>query len=147
MPHLNFARQPDGWMLSVMIGVNGQRLAALAASGQPMPRPHLVRAVIDTGSDVTAIDPAVLSRLGLPSFQQHSTQTIAGQIPVDLYRVSLSIPPVGQQLTNPMLVQDQLIVMGLPTMLPGIDVLLGLDVTDQALLLLDGPRGEGTIAD
>jgi hypothetical protein len=133
-------------MLPVMIGVNGSRVAALTASGQAMPRPQLARAVIDTGSDITAIDPGVIARLGVPPFRQHNTQTVAGQVSVDLYEVSLSLPPAGR-VTIPLLVQDNLIVMGLPNFLPGIDVLLGLDVTDQGLLILDGPRGEGTIAD
>ena len=37
--------------------------------------------------------------------------------------------------------------MGLPTPLAGIDVLLGRDVADQLLFILDGPRQEFTIAD
>jgi hypothetical protein len=46
-----------------------------------------------------------------------------------------------------LLVLDQLLVMALPTSLPGIDALLGLDVLDHLLLIADGSRGEITIAD
>jgi hypothetical protein len=59
--------------------------------------------------------------------------------------VSLSIPSAAQ--TGPLLVLDRLLVMGLPTPLAGIDVLLGRDVADQLLFILDGPRQEFTIAD
>jgi hypothetical protein len=37
--------------------------------------------------------------------------------------------------------------MALPTLLPGVDALLGLDVLDHLLLIVDGPRGEITISD
>jgi hypothetical protein len=37
--------------------------------------------------------------------------------------------------------------MQLPTPLTGIDSLLGLDVVDRLLLILDGPRREMTVAD
>jgi hypothetical protein len=146
MPHLNFSRQPQGWLLAVTIGVTGQEAASLVASGQPVPRSQVVRAAIDTGTDVSAVDPAVLGRLGLAAFQQTSTQTVAGSVHVDLHRVSLSITPAGR-LTSALLVQDQLVVIALPTLIPGIEVLLGRDVIDQSLLVLNGPLGEGTIAD
>ena len=60
----------------------------------------------------------------------------------------MSLERTGAPQTVPLLVLDQLLVMELPTSLPtGIDALLGRDVSDQLLLILDGPRQELTMAD
>jgi hypothetical protein len=125
-----------------MVGVKGQTAASLIAAGQPVPRPLLIRALIDTGTDITAIAASVLTQLGLSPVQQHTTQTVSGPVSVQLFEVSLSLPPA-----SPLLVLDRLLVMQLPTPLTGIDSLLGLDVVDRLLLILDGPRREMTVAD
>lgn len=146
MPHLTLAGHPDGWVLPVVIGVNGQTTAALVAAGRPVPPPRTIRALLDTGTDITGLAAPVLSRLGLGPVRQHTTQTISGPLSIQVFEVSLSVPPVPPQ-RGPLLVLDQLLVMGLPTPPPGIDALLGRDVSNQLLLILDGPRQEFTIAD
>jgi hypothetical protein len=129
-----------------MVGVDGPTTASLAAAGQPVPSPQLIRALIDTGTDATGIDAQVLSRLHLTPFQQSSTQTLAGRLRVSLFQVSLSIPQTARA-APPLSVLDQLIVMALPSPPPGIDALLGLDVLDRLLLIFDGPNGELIVAD
>ncbi len=146
MPHLTLPRQPEGWVVPVVIGVNGQTTAALVAAGRPVPPPQSIRALLDTGTDITGLAAYVLSRLGLGPIRQHSTQTVSGPLSIQVFEVSLSVPVAPQ--TVPLLVLDQLLVMELPTSLPtGIDALLGRDVSDQLLLILDGPRQELTMAD
>ena len=146
MPHLTLPRQPEGWILPVVVGVNGQTTTALVAAGQSVPPPQTIRALLDTGTDITGLAAYVLSRLGLGLIRQHSTQTVSGPLSIQVFEVSLSVPAAPQ--TVPLLVLDQLLVMELPTSLPtGIDALLGRDVSDQLLLILDGPRQELTMAD
>jgi hypothetical protein len=129
-----------------MVGVKGKTTASLLAAGQTVPPPQFLRALIDTGTDISAIAPPVLSQLRLGSFQQHTTQTLSGPVSIQLFEISLTIPQTARS-APPLLVLDQLIVMALPTLLPGVDALLGLDVLDHLLLIVDGPRGEITISD
>jgi hypothetical protein len=129
-----------------MVGVNGQTTASLAATAQAIPRPQLVRGLLDSGTDITGVSGSVLAALQLQSIRQQTTQSLAGTIPVHLYEVSLTIPHTSQGIP-PLLVLDQLLVMGLPASLSGVDVLVGLDVLDQLLMIIDGPRATLTIAD
>lgn len=146
MPHLSFSRQREGWILPLLVGVNGRTTATLMTAGQVVPPPQHLRALIDTGTDITGIAAAVLSRLQLGSVQQYTTQTLSGPVSIQLFEVSLTIPRTGQ-LPGLSPVLDQLIVMALPTPLPNIDALVGLDVLDHLLLIFDGPRGEFTVSD
>jgi hypothetical protein len=143
---MTLARQPDGWVLPVVVGVNGKTTADLVAAGQAVPPPQSVLALLDTGNDITGVAPAVLSQLGLIALRSYRTDTLAGQVSVDLFEVSLIVSQPGLPRA-PLLVLDRLIVMALPVPVSGGDVLLGRDVTDQLLLLLDGPRKEMTVAD
>jgi hypothetical protein len=122
-------------------------MARLIAAGQPVPAPIRLRGLIDTGCDVTSVPPHVAQRLGLTVHSQRSTQTPAGPLSVNLYEASLSIPRVGQ-LQAPLLVLDQIVILELPhPPTATIDVLVGLDVVLQLLLVVDGPRGHFTLAD
>ncbi len=100
MPHGTLNVTSDGLVVPIMVGVTGQQTAQLLAAGQPVPAPVLMRGIIDTGSDVTAIAAHVLSRFNLPIAASHSTQTVAGAHRVDLFDVSLSIPRIAT-LTAP----------------------------------------------
>ncbi len=146
MPHLTLARCPDGWVVPVVVGVNGQTTAALISAGRSVPPPRSILALLDTGTDITGVAAPILSRLGLGPIRQHSTQTVSGPLSIQLFEVSLSLPTAAPPRV-PLLVVDQLLVMGLTAPPPGIDALLGRDVSDQLLLILDGPRQELTIAD
>jgi hypothetical protein len=91
MPHLSLTRQKEGWVLPLMIGVNGRTTASLVAAGQSVPPPQLIRALIDTGTDISGVSASVLSQLRLGSVQQHTTQTLAGSVSIQLFEVSLTI--------------------------------------------------------
>ncbi len=146
MPHLTLSRAQEGWVTPLTVGVNGATTASLVAAGQPVPPPQTIRAQLDTGTNITGLSAAVLSLLGLRPLARHTTQTLSGSVPIELFEISLSIPHTGRP-SGPPLVLDQLIVMALPTALAGIDALIGQDVSDQLLLILDGPPGELTVCD
>src|SRR5579884_3075267 len=107
MPHLSISRAPEGWILPLTVGVKGATTALLAAAGQPIPPPQLIRGLIDTGTDVTGISPAVLARLQLGPIRHHSTQALSGQVAVRLYEISLTIPGTGPP-ARPLMVLDRL---------------------------------------
>src|SRR5690242_8880414 len=135
MPHLSVSRQKEGWVLPVMVGVKGQTTASLMAAGQSVPPPQLIRALIDTGTDISGVSQRVLSQLQLGSIQQHTTQSLSGPVSIQLFEISLTILQTTQ-VTPPLLVLDRLIVMALPTLLAGVDALLGLDVLDHLLMII-----------
>jgi hypothetical protein len=138
MPHFSFPLSPDGLIVQAVFGLNGRDTATLVRTGQPIPRPVQVRALLDNGTDATAIAPHVFQRLGLTSRVSGSTQTAAGPVQVNVYRVSLTIAgPAG--ITGPVLALPELLASELAAALPNIDALIGMDVLRQCLLVLDGP--------
>ena len=146
MPHLTLSISPDGFALTVLVGLNGQDSTDLINAGQAVPAPVTVRAVIDSGTDLTCVASRVAQRLGLVAKGQVKTQTVGGPLYAKLYEVSLSIPRPGN-LPGLVLVLEQLHVMEMVQQIPDFEVLIGKDVLLQCLLIIDGPRGEFTIAE
>jgi hypothetical protein len=146
MPHVTLTITADGLALPVMVGLTGKAVADQLSAGHPVSRPVLLSGVIDTATDITVVSARVLNQLGLISVAQSTTRGVGGSHPVDLFLVSLSIPPVGS-LTQPLFAVDSLLVMGWSSPPPNIDVLIGLDVLLQLLTVLDGPRKMYTLAD
>ena len=127
-----------------MISLNHQALTALISAGQPPPAPVWAIGIIDTGSSVTCVAAGVVHKLGISAVAQTSTQTAAGSIPVQLFDVSLSIPPAGN-LPGTMLTRSNLRVMELIDPIPDVEVLIGLDILLDCRLLLDGPGRQFTL--
>jgi hypothetical protein len=135
----------DGLALDVLIGLKGADMAALVAAGKPVPAPALVRALIDTGTDMTCCAKWIIQRFGLAPMLQHTTQGISGSAAVRLFEVSFSIPG-GIAASGPLLVLPQLVVMELPQPLSNVEVLIGLDVLLQCGLHVDGPGGQFSLS-
>lgn len=56
----------DGAVVPVRIGIAAADVQALRAAGRPIPQPVETTALIDTGAEITCLDPSVLARLALP---------------------------------------------------------------------------------
>jgi hypothetical protein len=139
MPKLTFPIHVDELICDVLIGLDGRTTTALAKAGQLVLPPIRCRGLIDTGTDITSVASGVLRRLSLntPALQM-TTQTVSGPASVDLFEVSVNVFDLGNP-AGPMFVLPTLRVMELPTTLPNLDVLIGLDVLLTTRLLLDGP--------
>jgi hypothetical protein len=146
MPHLTFGKSKDGYALTVMIGLNGADTTQLMKKGKPVPPPLSVRAILDTGTDITCMATRVLQHFGLVSISDATTLTMGGPVSAKLFEVSLSIPK-SSGLTGPLLVLEQLVVMEWGLVDPDIEALIGKDVLSQCLLIIDGPRKEFTLSD
>jgi hypothetical protein len=144
MPHLSFPITADGLSVTALIGLIKSDTQAALSARKTLPPPVWVRALIDTGCDVTALAPDVFRQLGLLPFHSAATQTASGSARVQLYQVSLSIPalggPVGLMLTVPDLVVSELTVT-----LANADALIGLDVVRQCLMVICGPGKQFTV--
>ncbi len=91
MPYLNYTTSPDGPILEAVIGVDGASTVDLLQADAPVPLPIRARSLLDRGSDLTAVDPHILQALGAVLLRAASTVTAAGPVPVNLFKMSLSI--------------------------------------------------------
>jgi hypothetical protein len=137
MPQLSFDLDADGMVVLAAIGLSDPQSATMARSKQPIPPPIRVRALLDSGTDRTAVAPHVFQRLGLAPLIYATAQTAGGAFQVNLYRVGLTIfGPSGD--AGPVLALPDLLVSELTVAL-SFDALIGLDVLRECLLVLDGP--------
>jgi hypothetical protein len=144
MPHFTFPITKDGCTLDVQIGLGAVEMRAAQAAGQPLLAPLGVRAVLDTGSDKTAVAVRLLQQLGTTPVGRARTHTATGRVRVRLYEVSLSVPnPTGAR--TPMLVRPQWRVPEFLHPPPDIAVLIGMDLVRECLWILDGPGGIFTL--
>ena len=144
MEQLLFPLSPDGPTLEVVIGLDGDAMTALQTASQPIPMPVRVRGMLDTACNVTAIAPWIFQHFGIPSRQHSVTQTAGGSHPVSLYFVSLTIPGIVRG--GPMFVQTKLEVINRAKPIPDLDVLVGMDVMNECVTLIDGPGRQFTIS-
>lgn len=139
MARLTFPVQSDGLICDVLIGLDGKATAAKAASGQPILAPVLCRGMVDTGTDVTCVAPAVLRKLALTvPVGKARTGSTTGSAPVDLFEASVNVLDLRNP-SGPKLLLPDVLVMELPNPLMNLDVLIDLDVLLTARLFLDGP--------
>jgi hypothetical protein len=144
MPRLTFPIDPDGLILRAMLGPEQKIVQSLQAQGQPLPPWLHARALLDTGTTITAVAPRLLTALGVARGPTVSTQTAAGSATVSLYAISFSIydpaAPAGTNLTR-----DTWEVTDMPQNLPDIDVLFGMDLVREIILTADGPAQTFTL--
>jgi hypothetical protein len=138
MPKLVFPVLPDGLLVDVLIGVDGDTTVAQLTSGQPITVPVRARGEIDTGSNVTAVSSSILQRLGIPIQDQATTLTASGNLLVRMAKASIGIRDFRDP-ASPELVEPTLTVMELTAQLPGVEVLIGLDFLLGCTFVLEGP--------
>jgi hypothetical protein len=94
MPVLTTQLDPEGPVVTLLIGVSMPRAAALQAANQPVPPPVQVRGLIDTGASGTCVVAAALQSLALVSTGTASMVTPSTgptPVPCSQYDVSLTI--------------------------------------------------------
>jgi hypothetical protein len=134
----------DGYAVDIMIGLRAIDIAALLAAGQPIPPPLRARALLDTGSDRTAVALKLLQHLGIVSLGWVETHTAGGVMQVDLYPVSLSVPSPAEVI-DAALAKPEWVVTEFLHAPPDVDALIGLDLAEKWLLILDGPGQRFTL--
>jgi hypothetical protein len=138
MPQYTYSMTAGEPTLPVLIGISSKDAKDMVASGQHMPRPIWGTGYLDTGTSVTCVVPAVLQQLGIRATGKAGSRTVGGQVSVSLFEISLSIPAPGL-IHGPMLTREDLLVMELPHPIPGLEVLIGLDILLECKFTLDGP--------
>jgi hypothetical protein len=135
---------PAGCELGVIVGVSRQRADALRSAGRPIPDLQLVRMIIDTGATASAIDEKVVKHLGLSptGITQILTPSTKGvSVACANYDVFLAIDHAKYPLVHTTLPMIASNFSG-----QNIQGLIGCDVLQQCLFILDGAAGNFTLA-
>jgi hypothetical protein len=141
MPSVTGALTPDGAVIPILLGLSASSVQALRTALRPVPSPAGVRALIDTGAELTCVDTALIQTLGLTlggttlaNLPAHGGLTVSA-----LHDASLTIVhPSGKARAN--LVVLDLAVLSLPLAPLGYQALLGRDLLARCRFLYDGPR-------
>jgi hypothetical protein len=149
MDTMSRAIRPEGPILDVFVGLAAHDVRALRHAGRPIPAPVSARALIDTGADVTCIDPGVLNHVivaGTPPgrFVLTNIPAAGGLTVAPEFAVSLTVThPSGDPKAN-------LVLRALPVLqqdLNSVDfqVLIGRDVLTRCLFVYDGTGRQFTL--
>jgi hypothetical protein len=101
--------------------------------------------LLDTATDITILTPNLVAQLGLVYLGEKDTETSIGSAKVKLYQGSLSIPNPGSS-SGPLLTRSPLLVMESLMAFTSFDVVVGLDILTECLLIFDGPGKQFTLA-
>lgn len=141
MPSLTGAwSEFDGATVAVRVGVSRQELVRLRTARRPIPHPADLTALIDTGAQMTCIDPAATRRLGLALYGVTPVNVPAagGLTGAVQYAASLTVVHPSGNSADDFVVPDlPLTEVNLSVL--GYDILIGRDVLVLCALHLDGP--------
>jgi hypothetical protein len=140
----------DGPLVPVEVTLPWANLQALRAAASPVPAPVTIQALIDTGADVTVLDPAVLAPLIAAGLQPSrfvfvNSPAVGGMAPTTEYFVGLTVAPVAGQPRSGLVLRNHPVVERAVGTL-GYQALIGRDVLDQCVLVYDGPGRRVTVA-
>jgi len=126
-------------MIDAVVGVSFARRDALIAAGQTVPAAIRIRGLLDTGASGTAVDPSVLTALGLTptgTALVSTPTTGAAPLTVNQYDVGLLIPgPTGGA---PLLSQTLPVVASELLTAQGFHALIGRDILSQCVFVYNG---------
>lgn len=138
MAHFTLQVEPRGPIIAALVGVSVPRRAALLAANQPVPDVIPIRALLDTGASNTAIDPIVLSALGLtPTGSTLVNTPTTGATPqaADLYDVAFIIPAGN---AAPLFSQTLAVFSSELHATQGFHALIGRDILSQCVFVYNG---------
>jgi hypothetical protein len=142
--------EPEGALVDALIGLAAADVQALWTAGRAVPVPISVRALIDSGAEVTCVDPSVVAPLTAAGLQPGryilTNMPAAGGLMAALeYTVSLElIHPSRAARANLHLRSHAAMELALRHL--GYQVLVGRDVLGRCLLVYDGPGKRFTLA-
>ena len=144
MPHFSAMIGSDGPVIELTVAVGETWQWRLAARGLSVPSPTVVRALVDTGSDLSVVHPQVLLQLGVQatgSIRIRRPGVGSGFRPAPLYDVQLAIGDVGLGVGR-IATRVVSVVPSTPTVL----ALIGRDVLKRCTFFYNGPRAEISIS-
>ncbi|MFI5454375.1 MAG: aspartyl protease family protein [Isosphaerales bacterium] len=144
MPHFTVMIGADRPVIDLGVAVGRSWQRRLATQGAVVPPATTVRALIDTGSDLSVVHPQILHQLGVQatgSIRIRRPGAVGGFRPASLSDVQLSIGG----LSPGTLWVSTLVVSVAPSTLT-VFALVGRDVLEHCTLFYNGPRRELTLS-
>jgi hypothetical protein len=144
VPHFTVMIGSDGPTIDLAVAVGRARQRWLATRGIPVPSPTTVRALIDTGSDLSVVNPQALQQLGVQAtgsvrIRRPGTEGVFRL--AAMFDIQLSIGGV-----SPGTSWISTRVVGVAPSTPTVLALIGRDVLEQCTLFYNGLRGELTLS-
>jgi hypothetical protein len=143
MPHFNIKISSDGPVIDLAVAIGRTWAERLAARAVPIPSPRVVRALIDTGADLSAVHPEILGQLG-----GQATGSVRIRRPgtrnfrfAPISDVELAIGGAGP---NALWIPTQ--VVGVAPSTPTVLALIGRDLLRHCTMFYNGPRDELTLS-
>jgi hypothetical protein len=130
----------DGCVVRVRIGLTDDEVHSRRMAKQPIPQPILLDAILDTGADLSCVDPAALRPFALPTSGLMPTYSpgLGGLALSSQYTVNFAIlDPSGAAGTE--LILADWIVTELDLSLLGHQALIGRDVLSRCVFTFNGP--------
>jgi hypothetical protein len=130
MPTVSDAVGRDGPLVRVELGISTASRRRLRTAKSPIPQSLTLTALIDTGAEITCIDPRIVGRLSLQpggSYAPINAPGLGGLVFPDSYDIDLTVLHPSGIPADHMVVSD-LEVADVSLNVFRIDVLLGRDV-------------------
>lgn len=121
------------------------RIKMLTDTGQPVPDPQTINALIDTGASISGVDPTILSALGFsPTGEAEIFSTTASGVAVPTYDVCIGIYATRQGDVH--FLSDTIQVTATNLASRGFQALIGTDILCKCILHYNGADGHFTLA-
>lgn len=138
MPHFTLQFQAGGPQINLLVAVSSPREQALQQANLPVPQPVSVRALIDTGASISAIDSDIVQSLGLQPTGTtliHTPSTGATPHQTSTYDVRIVIFGfvAAHSFTLPAVAVTESALKAF-----GFQVLIGRDILSHCLFVYDG---------
>lgn len=124
----------DGALVNVQIAVPAAYAKQLTDSGQPVPPPQVVKAMIDSGASISTVSDSVAAAAGLQQVGSVPIGGVGGTSTRPIFSASFGIPDYNVTL-------DPIEIAGVSLPVGGFEVLLGRDVLRSLEFDYTGPHG------
>ncbi|HXT57050.1 MAG TPA: aspartyl protease family protein [Pirellulales bacterium] len=146
MPILTVPILAEGPLVECAVGVSESRRAALEAVNQAVPSFMRIRALIDTGASMTAVDPSVIEHLQLvPTGSGQIHTASSGDIPHACYQYDVALA-IFMDSPEVHVVSMTIPVMEIPLAQAGFQALIGRDVLSYGIMFYSGDRAQLTLS-
>lgn len=139
MPHFTLPLSPQGAVVDAAVMVSFAKQDALKAEGQSVPNAIKIRALIDTGASISAVDPEVLTTLALTQTGEADIHTPStGGTPVQRPTYDVVIGIYAGRPGDLHFISDTVQVTGSELKHHGFNALIGTDILRKCILYYNG---------
>ncbi len=127
--------------------ISHARQQVLESINQTVPDPQMVRALIDTGASISAVDPIALNALGLsPTGEADIHTPSTGSTPVRTPTYDVRIAILAGRAEDLHFISETLQVTAADLTAQGIQVLIGRDILKSCTLFYNGAASTFTLS-